>query len=160
MEKLLRIVSTINKPVTVVAGCALAFVILVTVADVVMRALGSAVTGTYELVCFSGGLLVFFSIPMTSWENSQIQVEFLVMKFPPRTRKVIQVVTKCLGIALFLLITWNIVLLADELREAGQVTIVLKIPFYPIAYAMAVCGLFQCAVLVCDIVKVIGGKNE
>jgi len=87
-------------------------------------------------------------------------VEFLVMKFPPEIRKVLQVVTKCLGIALFLLITWNIVLLADELREAGQVTIVLKIPFYPIAYAMAVCGLFQCVVLVCDVVKVIGGKNE
>ena len=149
-----------NKPVTVIAGSALAFVVLITVADVVMRALGSAVTGTYELVCFSGGLLVCFSIPLTSWANSQIQVEFLVMKFPPRVRKALTVVTKCLGIVLFLLITWNIVLLGNELREAGQVTIVLKVPFYPVAYAMAVCGFLQCVVLVCDIVKVIGGKNE
>ena len=119
MERLLQIVSTINRPLAVVAGSALAFVILVTVADVIMRILGSAVTGTYELVCFSGGVLVCFSIPLTSLANSQIQVEFLVTKFPPRIRKVITVVTKCMGIVLFLLITWNVVLLGNDLREIG-----------------------------------------
>jgi TRAP-type C4-dicarboxylate transport system permease small subunit len=161
MERLLfRTVSAVNKPVTVVAGCALAFVILVTVADVIMRILGTAVTGTYEMVCFSGGLLVCFSIPLTSWANSQIQVEFLVMKFPPGIRRGLTVITKCLGIVLFMLITWNVILLGNELREAGQVTIVLKIPFYPVAYAMAACGFLQCVVLLCDIVKIVGGKNE
>ena len=160
MERLLQIVSTINKPLTVIAGSALAFVISVTVADVIMRILGTAVTGTYEMVCFAGGILVCFSIPLTSWANSQIQVEFLVTKFPPGIRKVIKVVTKCLGIVLFVLIAWNVVLLGNELREAGQVTIVLKVPFYPIAYAIAVCCFVQCVVLLCDIVKVVGGKNE
>ena len=160
MERLLRIVSTINKPVTVIAGSALAFVILVTVADVVMRILGSAVTGTYELVCFSGGILVCFSIPLTSWANRQIQVEFLVMKFPPRIRKVVTVVTKCLGVVLFVLITWNVVLLGNELKSAAQVTQVLRLPFFPVAYAMAICGFLQCVVLLCDIVKIVGGKNE
>jgi len=149
-----------NKPLTVVAGSALAFVILVTVADVIMRFFGSPITGTYELVCFSGGVLFCFSIPLTSWVNSQIQVEFLVMKFPPGSRKVLQVVTKCLGIVLFLLITWNVVLLGNDLREADQVTQVLRLPFYPVAYGMAICGILQCLVLLCDIVKIIGGKNE
>jgi len=160
MERLLQIVSTINKPLTVVAGSALAFVISVTVADVIMRFFGSPITGTYELVCFSGGILFCFSIPLTSWANSQIQVEFLVMKFPPGSRKILKVVTKCLGIVLFLLITWNVVLLGHDLREADQVTQVLRLPFYPVAYAMAICGILQCFVLLCDIVKIIGGKNE
>ena len=160
MERLLQIVSTINKPLTVIAGSALGFVISVTVADVIMRFFGSPITGTYELVCFSGGILFCFSIPLTSWANSQIQVEFLVMKLPPGSKKVLQVVTKCLGIVLFLLMAWNVVLLGNNLRETGEVSIVLRMPFYPVAYAMGICGFLQCLVLLSDIVKIIGGKNE
>ena len=160
MERLLQIVSTINKPVTIVAGSALAFVISITVADVILRFFGSPITGTYELVCLAGGVLVCFSIPLTSLANSQIQVEFMVMKFPPGVRKVLKVVTKCLGIGLFLLIAWNVVILGNDLRETGEVSIVLRMPFYPVAYAIGICGLVQCLVLLCDIVKIIGGKNE
>jgi TRAP-type C4-dicarboxylate transport system permease small subunit len=160
MEKLLQVVSTINKPVTIVAGGALAFVISITVADVILRLFGSPITGTFELVCFAGGVLICFSIPLTSRANSQIQVEFLVMKFPPGIRKVVNVITKCLGIVLFLLIAWNVVLLGNDLRESGEVSIVLRMPFYPVAYAIGICCFLQCLVLLCDIVKIIGGKNE
>jgi TRAP-type C4-dicarboxylate transport system permease small subunit len=160
MERLLQIVSTANKPVTIVAGSALAFVISITVADVILRFFGSPITGTFELVCFAGGVLICFSIPLTSWTHSQIQVEFLVMKFPPGVRKVLNVVTKVLGIVLFLLITWNVVLLGNDLRESGEVSIVLRMPFYPVAYAIGICCFLQCLVLLCDIVKIIGGKNE
>src|SRR4030043_204162 len=111
MERLLQIVSTINKPLTIVAGGALAFVILITVSDVVLWFFGSPITGTFELVCFAGGVLICFSIPLTSWANSQIQVEFMVMKLPPGTRKVVTVITKCLGIGVFLLIALYVVIL-------------------------------------------------
>jgi len=160
MERLLQIVSAINKPLTIVAGSALGFVILITVADVVLRFFGRPIPGTFELVCLAGGILICFSIPLTSWARSQIQVEFLVMKLPPRIKKIVNVVTKCLGIGLFLLIAWNVVLLGNELRESGEVSIVLRMPFYPVAYAIGLCSFFQCLVLLCDIVKIIGGKNE
>jgi TRAP-type C4-dicarboxylate transport system permease small subunit len=160
MERLLQIVSTMNKPLTIVAGSALGFVISITVADVVLRFFGRPIPGTFELVCLAGGVLICFSIPLTSWARSQIQVEFLVTKLPPRIRKIVNVVTKCLGIGLFLLIAWNVVLLGNDLRESGEVSIVLRMPFYPVAYAIGLCSFFQCLVLLCDIVKIIGGKNE
>lgn len=160
MERLLQIVSAINKPLTIIAGSALGFIITLTVADVVLRAFGRPITGTFELVCLAGGVVICFSIPITSWARSQIQVEFLVMKLPPPVRKIVNVLTKCLGIVLFLLIAWNVMLLGNELRESGEVTIVLRLPFYPVAYAIGLCGFFQCLVLLCDIVKIIGGKNE
>jgi TRAP-type C4-dicarboxylate transport system permease small subunit len=160
MERLLQIVSALNRPLTIVAGSALAFVISITVADVILRFFGSPIPGTFELVCLGGGVLICFSIPLTSLAKSQIQVEFLVLKFPPGVRKVVTVITKCLGIVLFLLIAWNIVLLGNDLRESGEVSIVLRMPFYPVAYAIGVCSFIQCLVLLCDIVKIIGGENE
>jgi len=160
MERLLQIVSRINKPLTIIAGSALAFVILITVADVILRAFGDPIIGTYELVCFSGAILIGFSIPLTSWARSNIQVDFLIMKFPQRTRKIIKIVTKCLGIGLFLLIGWNLVILGNDLRETGQVSPVLRIVFYPVAYGIGICGFLQCLVLLCDIVKILGEKDE
>jgi TRAP-type C4-dicarboxylate transport system permease small subunit len=160
MESLLQIVSAMNKPLTIVAGSALAFVILITVADVILRFFDMPIPGTFELVCLGGGVLICFSIPLTSLAKSQIQVEFLVLKFPPGVRKVVTVITKCLGIGLFLLIAWNVVLLGNDLRESGEVSIVLRMPFYPVAYAIGVCSFIQCLVLLCDIVKIIGGENE
>jgi len=160
MERLLQIVSRTNKPLTVVAGGALAFVILITVADVILRSFGSPIIGTYELVCFSGAVLIGFSIPLTSWVKGHIQVDFLIMKFPQRTRKIFNIVTKCLGIGLFLLIGWNVIILGNDLRESGQVSQVLRVPFYPVAYGIGICCFLQCLVLLCDIVKILGGKNE
>ena len=160
MERLLQIVSAVNRPLTIVAGSALAFVILITVVDVILRFFGSPIPGTYELVCLAGGVLICFSIPLTSLAKSQIQVEFLITKLSPGARKVFTAITKCMGIVLFLLIAWNIVLLGNDLRESGEVSIVLRMPFYPVAYAIGVCSLIQCLVLLCDMVRIIGGKNE
>lgn len=160
MERLLQTISAIIKPLTIVAGSALAFVILITVADVVGRFFGRPIPGTFELVCLAGGILICFSIPLTSWARSQIQVEFLVMKLPPLTRKILTVVTKCLGIVLFLLIAWHVILLGNDLKESGEVSIVLRMPFYPVAYAIGLCSFFQCLVLLGDIVKIVGGKND
>ena len=160
MERLLQIVSTINKPLTIVAGSALGFIISITVLDVVLRFFGSPIPGTFELVCLAGGVLICFSIPLTSWARSQIQVEFLVMKLPPHMKKIVNIVTKSLGIGLFLLIAWNVILLGNDLRESGEVTIVLRVPFYPVAYAIGLCCFFQCLVLLCDVVRILGGKNE
>jgi TRAP-type C4-dicarboxylate transport system permease small subunit len=160
MERLLQIVSRINKPLTVIAGSALAFVILITVADVILRSFGRPIIGTYELVCFSGAVLIGFSIPLTSWVKGHIQVDFLIMKFPHKTRKIFNIVTKCLGIGLFLLIGWNIIILGNDLRETGQVSQVLRVAFYPVAYGIGICCFLQCLVLLCDIVKILGGKNE
>ena len=160
MERLLQIVSRTNKPLTIVAGGALAFVILITVADVILRSFGSPIIGTYELVCFSGAVLIGFSIPLTSWVKGHIHVDFLIMKFPHKTRKIFNIVTKCLGIGLFLLIGWNIIILGNDLRETGQVSQVLRVAFYPVAYGIGICCFLQCLVLLCDIVKILGGKNE
>jgi TRAP-type C4-dicarboxylate transport system permease small subunit len=160
MERLLQIVSRINKPLTIIAGSALAFVILITVADVILRSFGSPIIGTYELVCFSGAVVIGFSIPLTSWAKGHIQMDFLIMKFPQRTRKIFNIFTKCLGIGLFLLIGWNIIILGNDLRVTREVSVVLRVPFYPVAYGIGIASFLQCLVLLCDIVKILGGKNE
>lgn len=160
MQGLLRIVSRLSRWMNVIAGVALTFMILLTVADVILRSFRKPIIGTYELVAFSGAMIIGFSIPLTSWLKGHIYVDFFILKLPQTGRKIFNIVTKCLGIGLFLIISSNLMILGMDLYKSGEVSPTLHIPFYLIIYGIGICCFFQCLVLLCDIVKVLGGKYE
>ena len=143
-----------------IAAVALGFVILLTVADVILRYFKKPIIGTYEMVALSGAIIIGFSIPFTSWMKGHINVDFFILKLPPRGRKIFNLVTKCIGIGLFLIIGWNLIILGMDLHKAGEVTPTRHIPFYPVLYGIGICCFLQCLVLFCDMVKILEGKYE
>lgn len=143
-----------------IAGVALTFMILLTVTDVILRSFRKPIIGTYELVAFSGAMIIGFSIPFTSWLKGHIYVDFFILKLPQTGRKIFNIVTKCLGIGLFFIISSNLMILGMDLYKSGEVSPTLHIPFYLIIYGIGICCFIQCLVLLCDIVKVFGGKYE
>ncbi len=52
-----------------------------TVMDVILRALRRPILGTYELVAFSGAVVIGFSVPLTSWLRGHIFVDFFILRF-------------------------------------------------------------------------------
>jgi TRAP-type C4-dicarboxylate transport system permease small subunit len=153
-------VSKISKWMNGIAAVALGFMILLTVADVILRSFRRPIIGTYEIVALSGAVIIGFSIPFTSWMRGHVNVDFFILNLPPGGRKIFNLVTKCLAIGLFLIIGWNLIILGMDLFKAGEVTPTRHIPFYPILYGIGICCFFQCLVLFCDIVKISGGKYE
>jgi TRAP-type C4-dicarboxylate transport system permease small subunit len=131
-----------------------------TVADVILRFFRRPIVGTYELVALSGAVAIGFSIPFTSWVRGQIYVDFLVERFSRGTRNIINIVTRCLGIWLFLMIGWNLMKYGMDLYRSGEVSLTLQVPFYPVAYGIGISCFIQCLVLAYDIVKILGGRYE
>jgi len=160
MQKLLGMVSKISQWMNAIAAVALALMILLTVTDVILRSFRRPIIGTYEMVALSGAIIIGFSIPFTSWMKGHINVDFFILKLPPRGRKIFNLVTKCFGIGLFLIIGWNLIILGMDLHKAGEVTPTRHIPFYPVLYGIGICCFLQCLVLFCDMVKILGGKYE
>jgi uncharacterized membrane protein len=60
-------IAKLSRLMNVIAGIGLTFMILITVADVILRSFRRPILGTYELVAFSGAVVIGFSIPFTSW---------------------------------------------------------------------------------------------
>ena len=160
MQRLLTIVLKISKGLNNIAAVMLALMILLTVADVILRGLRAPIVGTYEMVGLLGAVIVGFAIPFTSWIKGHIRVDFLILKLSPRGRKILDIATRCVGIGLFLVIGWNLLLLAAEAARAGEVTPTRHIPFYPIIYGVGAASFFQSLVLFCDIVKILRGEYE
>jgi TRAP-type C4-dicarboxylate transport system permease small subunit len=158
MKRLFGVTETLSRGLNVIGGLGLVFIVLITTSDVILRAFRLPILGTYEIVSFTGCVVVLFALPLTSWLHAHIYVDFVVEKFSPGVQKAINVCTRCLVIFLFILFAWNLMVYGMDLQRIGEVSPTLKIPFYPVVYAAGVCCFVQCLVLVCDVVKIFGGR--
>jgi len=68
--------------------------------------------------------------------------------------------TRVLCLVLFALVGFNLFQVAAGFHASGEVTPTIQLPFYPVAYGIGICCFFQCLVLLCDIIKIRGGKYE
>ena len=160
MEGFLSKVKGISRFLNLIAGISLSFLMFLTIADVILRLFRRPIVGTYELVAFSGGVVIGFSVPFTSWVRGHVCVDFLILRFSQKIRNVFNIITRCLVICLFLLIGWNLMKYGMDLYKSGEVSLTLQMPFYPVAYGIGICCFFQCLVLLCDILQIRGGKYE
>ena len=160
MEGFLSKVRQLSRFANVIAGISITFIVFLTVTDVILRTFRRPIVGTYELVAFSGAIVIGFSLPFTSWLRGHIFVDFFILKFSKKVRDVFNILTRCVGMGLFFLIGWNLIKYGMDLQKSGEVSLTLQLPFFPVAYGVGICCFIQCLVLFCDILKVFGGKYE
>jgi TRAP-type C4-dicarboxylate transport system permease small subunit len=160
MKGFLSKIHGLSRFLNIIAGISLTFLMLLTVMDVILRTLKRPIVGTYELVAFAGAIVIGFSVPLTSWMRGHIFVDFFILRFSQKVRNIFNITTRCLVIVLFFLIGWNLIKYGIDLQKSGEVSLTLQMPFYPVAYGVAVCCFVQCLVLICDVIKIFGGKYE
>ena len=131
-------------------GAALVGMMLVTVADVVLRSFRSPITGTYELVGFLGAVAIGFSLPQTSLDRGQVMMDFLTRRLPPAPARVLGALTRAVGAGLFALIAWNLFAMGADLRRTGDETPLLHLPHYLLAWGIATACAVECLVLAAD----------
>lgn len=160
MNGFLSKIQGLSRFLNVIAGISLTFLMLLTVMDVILRALKRPIVGTYELVAFSGAVVIGFAVPLTSWVRGHIFVDFFILRFSQKVRNIFNLTTRSLVIVLFFLIGWNLIQYGMDLQKSGEVSLTLQMPFYPVAYGVGVCCFVQCLVLICDVIKIFGGEYE
>ena len=148
----------ISKLLNTIAGIAVTFMMLLTVTDVLLRAGGHPIIGTFEVVALSLALVIGFAIPQVSMDRGHVSMDFLLVKLSRRGRNVMNTFTRLLGLILFASIGYNLFNVAARFHASGEVSATIKIPFYPVAYGVAVCCLLECCVFIFDIVRV--WRNE
>jgi TRAP-type C4-dicarboxylate transport system permease small subunit len=160
MKAFLDTVRKINEFMQAISAVVLTFMIMLTTADVILRAFGRPILGTYEVVAICGGIVLGFGVPITSWMRGHIVVDFAVNKLPDRGKNLVNIITRCVAIALCLLIAWQISRIGTSFQTAGEVSNTLELPLYPVAYAIASCFFALSVVLFCDVLKILGGSYE
>jgi TRAP-type C4-dicarboxylate transport system permease small subunit len=155
--KILRFVS---KLLNIIAGIAVTVMMLLTVADVLLRAGGHPIIGTYEIVALLLALVIGFGIPQVSLDRGHVYMDFLLEKLSKRGKKVMNTITRLFCIIFFLPLGYNLFNVGARFHASGEVSATIKIPFYPVVYGVAVCCLLECCVFIFDIVRVWRGEYE
>jgi TRAP-type C4-dicarboxylate transport system permease small subunit len=143
-----------------IAGASLTLIVLLTMSDVVLRYFKKPIPGTYEIVTFLGAMVIGFSVAYTSWIKGHIFVDFLILRFSRTTRNLFYLFTRCLGIFLFFLIGWNLIVYGMDVFRTGEVSLTLRFPYYPVIFGVGFACFVESLVLVCDVLKIIEGKHE
>lgn len=119
------------------AGAAVFLMMMLTCADVVLRLFRMPIPGAFELTAQLGALAVAFSLAHTTQAKGHVAVSLLVRRFPKRMQNGIDFVTCLLGAFLFVVACWKTILLGMGQQAAGQMSMTVKLPLYPVVYAIA-----------------------
>jgi TRAP-type C4-dicarboxylate transport system permease small subunit len=133
---------------------------LLTVADVLMRAFGHPLVGTYEVVGLSLALVIGITIPKVSLDRGHVYMEIVLEKLAKGNKDVLNTFTRLICIFLFVLIGYNLFVAGNEYRISGEVSPTIQLPAYPLAYAVGVCCFIECLVFLLQIVKIWRGEYE
>jgi len=150
---------SINRIIYLVAGFALMFMMLLTVADVIMREFQKPIIGTFELVGLSAAVVIGFCIPYTTSLKSHISVDFFTMILSEKKKRVLLLFTRVLGIILFFLIGYDLLLMAQDLYRSGEVSLTIKMPTYPVAIGIGLCCFMQTFTLIVDFINTARKKS-
>jgi TRAP-type C4-dicarboxylate transport system permease small subunit len=134
------------------ASVSLVAMMLLTCIDVSMRYFfNRPLPGTYDLVGLMGAIIAAFAMPYTLLKGSHVAVDLLVRLLSAKKRLFIETITHIIGMLLFMTMVWQCMVLASDMKAAGEVTPTLLLPFYPIVYCMAVCFFVLCLAILVDL---------
>lgn len=159
MQKVFKATSKISEVINSAGGVILVLMMLVAVVDVIFRYLGRPITGTFELVALAGAIVTGFAVAQTSLDGAHVNMDMLGQALSAQQRDIVRVFTKLIGVGIFALLTWALFLKGNDLYETRELTLTLRVPYYPVAYALSLSSLVECLVLLSDILRTIFGGN-
>jgi TRAP-type C4-dicarboxylate transport system permease small subunit len=160
MKSFVKAMTLTSRVMLAIAVAALIMMMVLTLADVALRAFGRPIPGTYELVGILGAIIIGFSIPYTTMTKGHVIMDFLTGSLSGRARAALHVLTRALAIVFFIIAGWNLCLLGYGYSKAGEVTLTLKLPLFPVFYVVAFCCFIECLMLVVDLMPSEEGSKQ
>ena len=143
-----------------VAGFCLVGMTCLTCADVVLRLFRNPILGTYEIVEFLGATVAGFALGYTTLKRGHVAVSVLVTQFSQRIQSIFFILIQLLSIGLFGLLSFECIRYGNDLRSAGEVSLTLELPLFPLLYGLAFSTIVVCFVLLVDLWNVLTGKEK
>jgi TRAP-type C4-dicarboxylate transport system permease small subunit len=157
LEKISRI---LNLVFIWIAGLCLAAMVLMTCANIFLRAVWTPLKGTYELMGYFGALVTAFALGYTQTKKAHIAVDVLVTLFNPKAQLILQGMNCLICTIFFSIAGWKISEYATTLWKTGEVTETLLIAYYPFAYGVAGGCLLLALVMLVEFLKLFFKRQE
>lgn len=139
MPNLSHLLNRMNTWLRGAGALALTAMMLLTVADVTGRFFKHPIFGSVELVGFLAVIVMAAAMPYTYQKDGHVGVEILLRLLPKTPRIIVEILTRCMSLGLFIVIAWQMFVYAADLKSSGEVSMNLELPVYVVVYILAAC---------------------
>lgn len=153
MSSLEKISNVLNKWFTWTGGISLLTLMGIACANMLLRPMGSPLTGAYELVGFFGALVVALPLGYAQITRSHISVDILATRYSKRTKRMMNAISSFLCMIFFILVAWQSATYASTIWKRGETSETLRIIYHPFVYLVALCCALLAFVLFVDFLK-------
>lgn len=148
MKALAAFDAFVNRALAAIAGLALIAMMLFTVADMVLRAFGHPVAGSYEVIGWLSAAAMALALGYAQLHKGHVAIDLVVERLHPRTRAVVEAFTTLASLLLFAAVAWYVASYGVVLHRSGSLSETLKAIVYPWVYVVALgCGGLALALL-------------
>lgn len=120
------------------ASIGVAWMMFVTLIDVIGRAFNHPIVGSIEFIETVLGMTVFLGMGYVTFDRSHITVDFITTMLPPRTRQIFVVLTGTICVIFIGFATWRMILQVEGRIVESLVTTLWRIPMWPVTLVMTV----------------------
>ena len=136
----MKIIDFIARIAGLVAAGVLILMMLLTVADVFLRAtLSKPIIGTTEITEQMMVAVVFLGFGWCALQGKHVQVDLFVSHYSPGARRVIDLIVNFVGLVLVAVICWRTSIATLTVQELGIICSYIGVPKYPF-YALTAFG--------------------
>ncbi len=136
-----------------VAGVVLVLLMLLTTADVAGRYIwNSPITGVFDLTHFAVLIMTFLGLAYCGFQRGHVAIELLFDRFSRPVRRVLNRAINLVGAILFTVIAWRSLVQSVDVREFGEASQLVEIPFFPFYWLLAFGALLFAAVMALRVV--------
>ena len=136
----MKIIDAIPRIAGLVAMGVLFLMMMLTVADVVLRAiLNKPIIGATEIIEQMMVAVVFLGLGWCALQGKQIRVELFASRYTPGTQRVVDLMVYFVGMILVAMTCWRTVMATLTVKDLGITCSYIEIQKYPF-YALAALG--------------------
>lgn len=137
MRYLERLNTWFNQRLAWVAGGTLVAMMLLSVVNMFLRALGHPFGGTAEVVGWLAAITAAFALGYTQLYRGHVAIDLVVNRFSRRGQGVTDAIMLFSSAILFALAAWRTAVYAGRLWQLGSLSETIQIAFFPFTYAVA-----------------------
>ena len=136
----MKIIDFVARITGLVAAGVLILMMLLTVADVFLRAtLSKPIIGTTEITEQMMVAVVFLGFGWCALQGKHVQVDLFVSHYSPRAQRVIDLIINLIGLVLVAVICWRTSVATLTVQQLGIICSYIGVPKYPF-YALTAFG--------------------
>lgn len=138
MRALASLNTVVTRGLAAIAGLSLIAMMLLTVADMILRGVGRPLAGSYEMIGWLSATSMALALGYAQLHKGHVAIDLVVVQLPRRVRAAVESLVGLASLLLFVAVAWYVGQYGVVLHESGSLSETLKAIVYPWVYIVAV----------------------